>query len=181
MPTLLTTPADTSPNAAPAEATAAAVVPPADLIAHLRERGLRLTPARQRMLAVLHQCQRPLTLAEIQARLLPDYLALATLFRSMLRMEDVELVTRSIDLHGTTTWELNVNRPRTFPVVERSTGATSLLDDDLAAPLNEIIAEIEQALHGRGYRGLQLHVTFHGKPAPALPGDRRLRPQPADA
>lgn len=134
----------------------------AELIAELRTRGLRLTPSRSAMLAALLDCSAPVTLAQLQHAVRPQRVALATLFRSMLRMEEVDLVTRTIDLHGTTNWELNVGRRHAFHLMHRATGAITPLDPLIAQPLHDLLARIADHLHDRGYRHLRLNVAFRG-------------------
>lgn len=134
----------------------------AALIAQLRTRGLRLTPSRSAMLAALLDCSAPVTLAQLQHAVRPQRVALATLFRSMLRMEQVDLVTRTIDLHGTTNWELNVGRRHAFHLMHRATGAITPLDPLIAQPLHDLLARIADHLHDRGYRHLRLNVAFRG-------------------
>lgn len=141
-----------------------------DLIAQLRARGLRLTPSRRAMLAALLHCSAPVTLTQLQHSLRPERVALATLFRSMLRLEAVELVTRTIDLHGTTNWELNVGRRRAFHLTHPASGTIIPLDPLVTQPLHDLLARIGKRLRERGYRHLQLSVAFRGAPAhPALP------------
>lgn len=132
------------------------------LIAELRTRGLRLTPSRSAMLAALLGCSAPVTLAQLQHAVRPQRVALATLFRSMLRMEAVDLVTRTIDLHGTTNWELNVGRRHAFHLMDRPTGAITPLDPLIAQPLHDLLARIAERLRDRGYRHLRLNVAFRG-------------------
>lgn len=134
-----------------------------ELVARLRQCGLRLTPGRSAMLAALLRAPAPVTLAQLQDAITPQRVALATLFRSMLRMEEAELVTRTIDLHGTTNWELNVGRRHAFHLTQRHTGEITPLDEDLAQPLHDLLARIEESLHRRGYRHLQLNVAFRGE------------------
>ena len=122
------------------------------------------------MLTALFGCSAPVTLAQLQHAIRPQRVALATLFRSMLRMEEVELVTRTIDLHGTTNWELNVGRRHAFHLTHRATGEITPLDPLIAQPLHDLLARIQQRLLDRGYRHVQLNVAFRG----ALPDLRTL-------
>lgn len=132
-----------------------------DLTSRLRTGGLRLTPGRLAMLSTLLLQTAPVTLAQLQAAI-PHRVALATLFRSMLRLEEIELVTRTIDLHGTANWELNVGRPRAFHLARRDTGQDELLDSVTAEPLRQLLSRLEQTLRARGYTHVQLSVTFRG-------------------
>lgn len=115
------------------------------------------------MLAALLRASAPMTLAQLQDAITPQRVALATLFRSMLRMEEAELVTRTIDLHGTTNWELNVGRRHAFHLTQRHTGEITPIDEDIAQPLHDLLARIEERLHRRGYSHLQLNVAFRGE------------------
>jgi Fe2+ or Zn2+ uptake regulation protein len=133
-----------------------------ELVALLQRSGLRLTQSRSLMLATLLRCPTPVTLAQLQTAIQPRRVALATLFRSMLRLEEAELVTRTIDHHGTTNWELSVGRGRTFHLTDRQTGEIARLDADIAQPLHDLLARVEQTLARRGYRHLQLNIAFHG-------------------
>lgn len=133
-----------------------------ELIARLRRSGLRLTPGRRTMLAGLLKCNGPVTLSQLQVAIRPQRVPLATLFRSMLRLEEIELVTRTIDLHGTANWALNLGRPRAFQLTRRDTGQIDALDAETARPLAYLLAQIEQRLRQRGYTRLQLSVAFRG-------------------
>lgn len=123
------------------------------------------------MLAALLAMAGPVTLAQLQAVIRPQRVALATLFRSMLRLEDIELVTRTIDLHGTANWQLNVGRPREFRISPRDTGSSVTLDWQTAQPLRELLDRIEQRLRERGYTHLQLSVAFRGTDHPSAHGE----------
>jgi Fe2+ or Zn2+ uptake regulation protein len=110
-------------------------------------------------------------LAQLQVAIQPKHVALATLFRSMLRFEEAELVTRTIDHHGTTNWELSVGRGRTFHLTDRQTDELTPLEPEIAQPLHDLLARVEQQLACRGYSHLQLNIAFHGscpKSAPQL-------------
>lgn len=133
-----------------------------ELVTLLKRSGLRLTQSRSIMLAALLRSAAPVTLAQLQTAIQPQRVALATLFRSMLRLEDAELVTRTIDHHGTTNWELNVGRIRAFHLTDRQTGEITALDPDIAQPLHDLVARIEQLLVQRGYSHLQLNIAFNG-------------------
>lgn len=142
-----------------------------ELVALLKRSGLRLTQSRNIMLAALLRCPAPVTLAQLQTAIHPQHVALATLFRSMLRLEEAELVTRTIDHHGTTNWELNVGRARTFHCTDRHTGEITALEPAVTQSLQDLLTRIEQSLEQRGYTHLQLAITFHGslpKSAPSL-------------
>lgn len=142
-----------------------------ELVALLKRSGLRLTQSRSLMLAALLRCRAPVTLAQLQTAIHPQHVALATLFRSMLRLEDAELVTRTIDHHGTANWELNVGRARSFHVTDRHTGEVASLEPEITQSLQALLTRIEQSLAQRGYTHLQLAITFHGslpKSAPSL-------------
>ncbi len=142
-----------------------------ELVALLKRSGLRFTQSRNIMLAALLRCSAPVTLAQLQSAIHPQHVALATLFRSMLRLEEAELVTRTIDHHGTTNWELNVGRARSFHVTDRRTGEIASLEPAITQPLQALLARIEQHLAQRGYTHLQLTIAFHGsvpKSAPSL-------------
>lgn len=133
-----------------------------DLTARLRRCGLRLTPGRRAMLAGLMRCPAPVTLSQLQEVILPQRVAVATLFRSMLRLEEVELVTRTLDLNGTANWALNLGRPRAFQLTRRDSGQVDSIDAETARPLAYLLAQIEQRLRQRGYSRLQLSVAFRG-------------------
>ena len=130
------------------------------LSARLRRRGLRLTPSRKAMLVTLSHCPGPVTLAQLQALMGPKPVALATVFRSMLRLEEIEMVTRTIDLHGTANWELNLGRRREFRLTVRDTDDVVPVDHDIARPLAVLIDKIEKQLRQRGYTHVQLDVAF---------------------
>ncbi len=144
-----------------------------ELIARLRRSGLRLTPGRRTMIAGLLRCAGPVTLSQLQVAIRPQRVPLATLFRSMLRLEEIELVTRTIDLNGTANWALNVGRPRSFQIARRDTGTVDTIDAETARPLAYLLAQIEQRLRQRGYTHLQLSVAFRAtgstKPADTQP------------
>jgi hypothetical protein len=112
------------------------------------------------MVATLIAATEPLTLAQLQSAIRPQRVPLATLFRSMLRMEEVGLVQRSFDLRGTTHWQLNLGQPRRFVLEQSDTHASELLDEELSAPVRELLAGIEKLLVARGYRDLNLNVAF---------------------
>lgn len=155
-------PADTSPPAEPHSDE-----PLTDLCARLRAGGLRLTPARRTMLATLLQCSTPVTLTHLNAMIGPPRIALATLFRSMLRLEEIELVTRMIDRRGTANWELNTGSARKFAITEPATGQIAALDPATCSSLRRLLARLEVNLRDRGYTHVQLTVAFQGAP-PAL-------------
>jgi Fe2+ or Zn2+ uptake regulation protein len=162
-PTPTTAPAGTFSSPADSAFPAPAPLPSLkDLTARLRRSGLRLTPGRQAMLGTLLRCNAPISLTQLQVAIRPQRVALATLFRSMHRMEEVELVTRTIDLHGTALWSLNLGRPRAFHLTRRDTGEIDALDQETARPLAYLLAQIEQRLRQRGYTRLQLSVAFRG-------------------
>lgn len=140
-----------------------------DLIAQLRARGLRLTPSRSAMLAALHAHSTPVTLTQLQQALRPHRVALATLFRSMLKMEEVELVTRTIDFRGATNWELNIGRSHSFYLTDCDQDKIAPLDPVITQPLRELLSPIQTSLRAQGYRQLQLNVAFRGT-APSEPG-----------
>jgi Fe2+ or Zn2+ uptake regulation protein len=133
---------------------------PASFIARLRATGLRSTRGRRAMVAALLRSPTPLTLAQLQAAVRPQPVPLATLFRSMLRMEKFGLVRRTYDPRGTALWELLTGRPRSFPLNLRDAHETSVLDDELSAPLREVLALVEARLADRGYRDVRLNVAF---------------------
>ena len=153
MPPLLSTSTSPTPSAS---------LTHSELVALLQRSGLRLTQSRRLMLATLLRCPTPVTLAQLQTAIQPSHVALATLFRSMLRLEEAELVKRTIDHHGTTNWELSVGRSRTFHLTDRQTGEIAPLEADIAQPLHDLLSRVEQTLAQRGYRHLQLNVAFHG-------------------
>jgi Fe2+ or Zn2+ uptake regulation protein len=133
-----------------------------ELIARLRRSGLRLTPGRRTMLGGLLKCHGPVTLSQLQVTIRPQRVPLATLFRSMLRLEEIELVTRTIDLNGTANWQLNLGRPRAFQITRRDNGQVDTLDAETSRPLAYLLGQLEQRLRQRGYTHLQLSVAFRG-------------------
>jgi Fe2+ or Zn2+ uptake regulation protein len=143
------------------------------MIARVRQGGLRVTPARCSMLTALLHCEAPVTLTRLQALIGEPPVALATLFRSMLRLEEIEMVTRSIDLRGTTNWRLNTGRTREFHLTLRNTGETISLDQELSAELARLLEQVEHRLRHRGYTQVQLTVALQGtrpgRSAPTIP------------
>ena len=80
----------------------------------------------------------------------------------MLRLEAIGLVTRSIDLRGTTNWRLNAGRARDFYVTLRDTGEHRLLDPALSLELAQLLERIEHRLRDRGYTQMQFSVALYG-------------------
>ena len=148
------------PSVPPSAAPSVPREPLAELMARLRSCGLRVTPGRRSMLATLLGAAEPLTLAQLQATIRPQQVPLATLFRSMLRMEEVGLVRRSFDHRGTTHWQLNLGLPHRFVLELRDTRQSEVLDEELSAPLRDLLQRLAQQLTARGYRELNLNVTF---------------------
>ncbi len=114
------------------------------------------------MLTALLHCEAPLTLSRLQILIGEPAVALATLFRSMLRLEEIEMVTRSIDLRGTTNWRLNMGQPREFQLTLRNTGETIPLDQEVGAELARLLEQVERRLRSRGYTQVQLTVALQG-------------------
>ncbi|MDP2630167.1 MAG: Fur family transcriptional regulator [Candidatus Uhrbacteria bacterium] len=72
----------------------------------LRERGLKATPERKEILAVLHKQKHPLTIQEIHSSLRDSSTNQATVYRAMARLVEVGVV-RCVDfLHGHKHYEL---------------------------------------------------------------------------
>lgn len=133
-----------------------------DLLSRLRAGGLRVTGVRTSMLAAMVSHPAPITLRELQVDVGPVPVAFATLYRCMLRFEAIDLVRRTIDLDGTTRWELNAGAPREFHVTCRHTGAVTELDAKSSAELRLLIERIDRRLRSCGYTDLQLNISFYG-------------------
>jgi len=151
---------DSQPD--PNSATALIKQTPLSLLSRLRAGGLRVTGVRTAMLAAMVRHPAPITLRELQADVGPLPVAFATHYRCMLRFEAIGLVRRTIDLDGTTRWELNEGKPQEFHVMCRRTGMVTGLDAESSAELRRLLEKIDRRLRSSGYTDLRLNISFYG-------------------
>ena len=134
---------------------------PKDVMARLRLGRLRMTGVRRAMLTEMSRQSTPITLRQLQAVTGSAPTAFATLYRCMLRFEQIGLVQRIIALDGLTRWELNLGRHRKFHVTCRSTGRVTELDHDASVELRRLCDKIEDRLRQIGYTQVQVNLSFH--------------------
>lgn len=136
---------------------------PAELLERLRANRLHVTAVRSAMLAALARLTSPVTLRELQGAIdAPTPVAFASLYRCMLRFEQIALVRRLIGFDGTVRWELSPGRPEDFRVTCRQTGQVAPLDRDSTDELRRVMEKIEQRLRADGFTELRFNVAFHG-------------------
>lgn len=82
----------------------------------------------------------------------------------MISLEKIQVASRTLDASGNTLWRLNLGRPRTFYLTDKSTGEARTLDPEATEALGDLVARIEQTLLERGYTDLQLGVAFQARP-----------------
>lgn len=128
--------------------------PWADLV---RERGLRLTEPRRRVLAVLAKGEHltPEVLTHLVGRDGGSTLPPSTIYRTLQSLEDVGIVTHSHLDHGPATYHLA--RPhRHLHLVCR--GCRSVLE----VPTEAADALVAQVLSETGFRADPTHMAIHG-------------------
>lgn len=128
--------------------------PWADLV---RERGLRLTEPRRRVLAVLAKGEHltPEVLTHLVGRDGGSTLPPSTIYRTLQSLEDVGIVTHSHLDHGPATYHLALPH-RHLHLVCR--GCRSVLE----VPTEAADALVAQVLSETGFRADPTHMAIHG-------------------
>ena len=140
-------------------------VPPASahLVARLRRSGLQINKVRIAILSTLARLNAPVTLRELQEAVGPAPVAFASVYRCMLRFENVRLVRRVIGFNGTLRWELDAGTRKDFQIICRRSGEAAGLDEESSLELRRLLNKVERRLRACGYTQLNLNVAFYGR------------------
>jgi Fur family ferric uptake transcriptional regulator len=112
-------------------------------VERLRERGFRLTPQREMILAVMHQVEGLVTTEDIHARVqkLSSCVDLSTVYRTLNLFQEFGLVTPVDVGDGQRRYEfVGVEKPHLHLVCE-TCGRVSVADLDAARPLVDLLKE----------------------------------------